>query len=139
LHDGEKIGVVVPALVQRFGHAMAKAAQLRALELGDLVDALLPEDREMTADLRATALDSLVEAPDARSLLDALVAAITQDDVPQNPDFVRVMSLHKSKGLTSAAVSSSGALMALCPRSARTNPMLSLRPSRKAGVFFTSR
>jgi DNA helicase II / ATP-dependent DNA helicase PcrA len=115
LHDGEKIGVVVPALVQRFGHAMAKAAQLRALELGDLVDALLPEDRETTADLRATSLDALVEAPDARSLLDALVAAITQDDVPQNPDFVRVMSLHKSKGLTSAAVFVVGSVDGVVP------------------------
>ncbi len=115
LHNGEKLGVTVPALVQRYGHAMAKAAQLQELDLPKLVEALLPEGRDTTNDLRATALDALVEAEDAESLLDALLAAITQDDVPQNPDFVRVMSLHKSKGLTSDAVFVTGAVDGVLP------------------------
>ena len=115
LLDGEKLGLSVPALVQRYGHAMAKALQLRELELPELVDALLPEGSDATNDLRATALDALVAADNPGSLLDALLAAITQDDVPQTPDFVRVMSLHKSKGLTSDAVFVVGAVDGVLP------------------------
>ncbi len=40
---------------------------------------------------------------------------MTQEDVPQHPDFVRVMSLHKSKGLTSAAVIIAGAVDGVLP------------------------
>ena len=39
-----------------------------------------------------------------RELLDALITGITQVDVPPSPEYVRIMSLHKSKGLTSPVV-----------------------------------
>jgi DNA helicase-2/ATP-dependent DNA helicase PcrA len=57
----------------------------------------------------------LLEAEDAGDVLEALVQSITQDDVPQHPDFVRVMSLHKSKGLTSASVYIVGAVHGILP------------------------
>ena len=44
-----------------------------------------------------------------------MVTAVTQDEVPQTPDFVRVMSLHKSKGLTSEAVFIAGAVDGVLP------------------------
>ncbi len=113
--QGEKLATV-PALAKRFVHATARAAQLRELEPEELVDALFPEGQESTADLRATALDALVEeGADVTGLLDAVLAAVTQDDVPQNPDFVRIMSLHKSKGLTSPAVYIVGAVDGVLP------------------------
>lgn len=39
-----------------------------------------------------------------RELLDALITGITQVDVPPSPEYVRIMSLHQSKGLTSPVV-----------------------------------
>jgi superfamily I DNA/RNA helicase len=104
LAEGENLGLTVPAIVDRFRHAIAKVQQLRKLELADLVDALFPSDAAEVADLRAVALDALVEAGNSMDLLRAIVESVTQDDVPQTPDFVRVMSLHKSKGLTSPSV-----------------------------------
>lgn len=115
LEDGEKLGVTVPALVKRFAHARAQAAHLRELGLPDLVDAILPVGREMTNDLRATAVEALVDTDNAKALLDSLLRAITQDEVPQTPDFVRVMSLHKSKGLTSDSVFVAGAVDGVVP------------------------
>ncbi len=121
--EGEKKLATVPALVKRYVRATARAAQLRKLEPQEVVDALFPEGQESTADLRATALDALVEEDtDAAGLLDAVLAAVTQDDVPQNPDFVRIMSLHKSKGLTSPAVFIAGAVDGVLPTVRSNNP-----------------
>lgn len=104
LASGEKLGLTVPALIKRFRWVVAKVDQLRLLGLPELVDALLPADTDTVADLRAVAVDALVEAEATDDLLRLVIEAVTQDDVPQNPDFVRVMSLHKSKGLTSQSV-----------------------------------
>ncbi|CAN5834119.1 DNA helicase PcrA [soil metagenome] len=104
LSDGEKLGVNVRALIERYSRAMGQVERLRAVALPELVDELFPADTDALADLRSVAIESLAEAETAADLLRSIVEAVTQDDVPQNPDFVRVMSLHKSKGLTSNSV-----------------------------------
>jgi superfamily I DNA/RNA helicase len=85
------------------------------LELAALVDELLSEGKAAVTDLRDEALSALVEAETVADLLRMMVEAITQDDVPQSPNFVRVMSLHKSKGLTSKAVFIAGAVDGVLP------------------------
>ena len=115
LRDGERLDVTVPALVQRFAQAIAKVEQMRGLELAGLVDALFPEDQGSTAELRSVALIALVEATNPEGLLRAILESVTQEDVPQHPDFVRVMSLHKSKGLTSPSVIVAGAIDGVLP------------------------
>jgi hypothetical protein len=47
------------------------------------------------------AQDALASSTSIAELRDNLVERISQHDVPESPDFVRIMSLHKSKGLTS--------------------------------------
>ena len=49
-------------------------------------------------------------------LRDALLAAITQPELPTHVDYVRVMSLHKSKGLTADLVIVAGAIQGCIPR-----------------------
>jgi DNA helicase-2/ATP-dependent DNA helicase PcrA len=112
---GERLGLAVSALVRRYRHAMGRVQHLRTLEPEDLVSELFPHDRPQTADLRQVALDALAEATSVEELLQAIVSAITQDEVPQHPDFVRVMSLHKSKGLTSDVVFVAGAVDGVLP------------------------
>lgn len=115
IRQGEKIGIRVPAVVKAYAHARGTVEQLSSRELPDLVDALLPDDNLAVADLRAVAIDALAVSASAAELLRSMVEAITQDDVPQNPDFVRVMSLHKSKGLTSPSVYVVGAIHGVLP------------------------
>jgi superfamily I DNA/RNA helicase len=115
LASGESLGVNARALTERFSAAVARVEQLVELAPTELVDTLLPEDSETLAELRAVALDSLDDAETACDVLRAIVDAVTQDDVPQNPDFVRVMSLHKSKGLTCASVYVVGAVAGVVP------------------------
>lgn len=115
LATGKRLDVNVRALTDRFVRATNRLGELRALALPDLVDALLPEDTEAVADLRTVALDALAEAETAADLLRSVVEAVTQDDVPQSPDFVRIMSLHKSKGLTCESVYVVGAVDGVLP------------------------
>jgi superfamily I DNA/RNA helicase len=54
--------------------------------------------------------------------MQSMLEAITQDTVPQNPDFVRVMSLHKSKGLTGQSVYVVGAVQGVLPTIVSDDP-----------------
>ena len=80
----------------------------------DLVDALFPADDPDFEELRELAT-GLPEDAGAESLLDTLRASITQPELPTDVDYVRVMSLHKSKGLTANLVVVMGCIEGLIP------------------------
>ena len=69
-----------------------------------LVDALFPANLETIAELRELALSVAEEAGNAKDLFSAMMKEITQPDIPPEVKEVRVMSLHKSKGLSSPYV-----------------------------------
>jgi DNA helicase-2/ATP-dependent DNA helicase PcrA len=113
---GERVGDLrVPALVERYRKAALRIEHLKTLGVPELVEQLFPPGQEALADLRGIALDSRDAAEGAADVLDAIVVAVTQDDVPQHPNFVRVMSLHKSKGLTAHSVYIVGAVDGILP------------------------
>lgn len=103
LADGASLKLRVRALVGHFTDALAEAATLPE-EPSEAVDKLFPADIAEVAELRGVALALAEDCATNAELLDGLVAAITQIDVPPHPDYVRIMSLHKSKGLTSPVV-----------------------------------
>jgi superfamily I DNA/RNA helicase len=55
----------------------------------------------------------VVESPD--ELLDTVIQAVSQPDVPPDVTEVRIMSLHKSKGLSSPVVIIAGCIEGLLP------------------------
>ena len=116
LASGEKLrGLNIPALVTRYRSAMTRLEHLKTLSTEELIDELLPEGDEELADLRAVCVEVSQVVESTGELLRKVIEVITQDEVPQSPDFVRVMSLHKSKGLTSPAVFVAGAVMGILP------------------------
>lgn len=115
LEHGETHRVRMPALQKRYRKLVKQLDLLQATSLEELVDHLLPEQHPELADLRLIALDALDGANSRDELLSRIVEEITQDDVPQRPEFVRVMSLHKSKGLTAPTVYIAGALDGVLP------------------------
>lgn len=115
IRTGEKVEIQIPAFIRIYERAHARLEQLRQRDLPALVDELFPPTSGELAGLRAVALEALVNETDAGGLLRRVVEAITQDEVPQNPDFVRIMSLHKSKGLTSKAVYIVGTVEGVLP------------------------
>jgi DNA helicase-2/ATP-dependent DNA helicase PcrA len=60
-------------------------------------------------------LDLALEVETPADLLDALVAAVSLPDIPPDVTEVRIMSLHKSKGLSSPVVIIAGCVEGLLP------------------------
>ncbi len=91
-------------LTARWDELNAVLVDLRGLLGPPLVDALMPEGDSGSALLRSAALSVVSEAMEPAALLDALLESIRGPEVPQESDIIRIMSLHKSKGITADLV-----------------------------------
>lgn len=105
----------VPSLVGRYQRAKGILDSLDRSNLTSVVERLFPSDVPYLTDLRDMAVALVPELNNLPELLDRMTATITQDDIPQTPNFVRIMSLHKSKGLTSPVVFIVGAVDGILP------------------------
>jgi DNA helicase-2/ATP-dependent DNA helicase PcrA len=102
-------------LIQRFADLQAQEGALADLTGQELVDAVLPVDAEWSQTLRAIASGIEEEVFGASDLAEAIRRNVSQPDLPSDVDYVRVMSLHKSKGLTARMVIIAGCLDGLIP------------------------
>jgi DNA helicase-2/ATP-dependent DNA helicase PcrA len=96
----------VQSIVDQFIEITDALADLEPLkkDVKGLIDLMFPEDVASIAELRELALIAAEEAEDAEELFGAMMKEITQPDIPPEVKEVRVMSLHKSKGLSSPFV-----------------------------------
>jgi DNA helicase II / ATP-dependent DNA helicase PcrA len=85
------------------------------LGVTDLFDDLFPGGNAWSDPIRELVTGKVDEVEDAEGLLDLLRTEITQPEMPAEGDFVRIMSLHKSKGLTSRATIIVGCIHGLIP------------------------
>lgn len=116
----------------------ALVSELAALELlpnlAALVNELFPEGQFSTRDIRQSSLAILdemdgVEGDGLRRLfLDRLENAISQPEIPSEVEDVRVMSLHKSKGLSAPVTIIAGCVQGLLPK----QPSGDLPPAQQA-------
>ena len=81
-----------------------------------LLDALFPPGAEWAEDIRVLAGESVADDVTPVSLYELLVESVTQPIMPTEVSHVRIMSLHKSKGLTCEASVIAGAIQGLVPR-----------------------
>lgn len=102
-------------LVVRFNALKAQAVRLVNLRGQALLEAVLPSTEEWAAPLADIANDIDYEDFGADDLADAIRRNVSQPEMPTNVDYVRVMSLHKSKGLTADLVVVCGCLAGLIP------------------------
>ncbi len=111
-------------LVQRFALLRQHEAAMGTLRGQALADALFPDGQEWAEPLRAIVTSSLPATVDfnAEELLQEVRAGVTQMETPTDVDFVRVMSLHKSKGLTAKLVVVMGCIEGMIPRIDHTAP-----------------
>jgi superfamily I DNA/RNA helicase len=103
-------------LVIRFREIRAALAPLQAAP--DLVafrDAWLPAADPSLSELRTLVATLKPETEDVKGLHDALIAAVSTPEIPPNVTQVRIMSLHKSKGLSSPVVIIAGCVEGLLP------------------------
>ncbi|MBO6759254.1 MAG: ATP-dependent helicase [Roseibium sp.] len=115
-------------IVNDFNALVAELNSLGALpDLASVVDALFPAGQAETRELRDIAVGSITADPtiDAQTLVGELTTAITQPEIPTEIEEVRIMSLHKSKGLSSPVTIIAGCVNGLLPRAPK-NPLTPL-------------
>jgi len=102
-------------LVAKYKELLGSLDSLRPIQLRDLVDALLPSGNESCSVIREAALLELDELETSEDLLGCMRTTVTQPVIPEEVDYVRVMSLHKAKGLTSKVAIVAGCTHGLVP------------------------
>ncbi|MGO4638437.1 UvrD-helicase domain-containing protein [Mesorhizobium sp. 2RAF45] len=94
-------------------------------DLASVVDALFPNGQESTRDVRQLSINILATMDeededegdyDREEFLARLQEAINQPDIPSEVHEVRIMSLHKSKGLSAPVTIISGCVQGLLPK-----------------------
>jgi superfamily I DNA/RNA helicase len=124
----------VKAIVSKFREIRETLTTLESCPgiLG-VVDHLFPVDCESTRGLREASIGVLTEMgkEDRSEFLTRLTSKITAPEVPSDVEEVRIMSLHKSKGLSSPITIISGCVEGLLP----TRPGADLSPDEAAAYF----
>ena len=111
-------GLTIPytgALVAQFEELQRRLGELAPVRGQALVDALFPGESDWTNFMRSLASTFEGNEFDAQELRESLRIGITQPELPTEVDYVRVMSLHKSKGLTADLVAVVGCVEGLVP------------------------
>lgn len=108
------------ALIDQFKIIQSAMTELEPVKdnIPALIDTLFPDDVSDLAEVRELSLEVAEEASNLQEFFDALVEALTQPEVPLTVEDVRVMSLHKSKGLSSPFVFIAGCVEGVLPQGA---------------------
>ena len=109
----------VSHLVDRFRDIQAKLQVLESLpDIAAVVHQLLPEDNDKLRALRELATQVLNEVGNTEKgqFLTQLSNAISKPEVPDEVEEVRIMTLHKSKGLSAPVTFVCGCVQGLLPR-----------------------
>ena len=87
-------------------------------DLRSVVDQLFPEGQATTRDVRelAHAVLDVMDVVDREEFMRELSTVINQPEIPIEIEDVRIMSLHKSKGLSSPVTIITGCVQGLLPR-----------------------
>ncbi len=111
-------GVNIPHtgnVIERYGELQQRLGELNGLNGLALVNALFPEGEDWVIPIRTIVGQINDDVFGAEELYDHLLSGITQPELPTDVDYVRVMSLHKSKGLTADLVVVAGCIEGLIP------------------------
>lgn len=110
------------ALETRFTELKNEIGELEELaeenDLTPVIDHLFPDGDALVRDIRVLALETLasVDGDDRAQFLHELTRAITKPEIPSEIEDVRVMSLHKSKGLNAPVTMIAGCVEGLLPQ-----------------------
>ncbi len=102
-------------MIGKYKELQTIISNLAGKGLNEIVDILLPSGNAGCAEMREVALLAITDCIDAGDLYDHIKAYVTQPEIPEKSDFIRVMSLHKSKGLTSKVTIIADCVQGLIP------------------------
>lgn len=102
------------SLVERYRLLLEELKRIDGLKGPQLTDAVFVPGQDWAEPLR-TALKELTGNASPSRVHSTLASAISQPELPTDVDYVRIMSLHKSKGLTADVVVIAGCVEGLIP------------------------
>lgn len=102
-------------LINNFTRLIEELSALKTLRGYALLDRLFPPEQNWSNPVRETVNLKIDDETEASELLDIVRTQVTQPEKPDEGEFARIMSLHKSKGLTSRVVIVAGCIEGLCP------------------------
>ena len=104
LNSGQLIISRTNQLLARFRELLVQIQSFETLLGQELVDQIFPSSENWADPIRESLLGKIEDNTDASTLRDIVTQLVTQPESPEEGDFVRIMSFHKSKGLTSKVV-----------------------------------
>jgi len=126
LENLENGAITIPGteeLVERLRELKAELYKLQGLELGVLVNELFPEGDPQLYTIHGLALEAITSCKNALELREELCERTTQPELPTEGEFVRIMSLHKGKGLTADLVIIPGCVEGFIPTWDENSPL----------------
>ena len=102
-------------IIDRFREIKQELQYLETLNVEEVLNFLFPEDEEWAEQLRELALGVFQEEVTLQNFLNELTTKLTQPVMPEGGEYVRIMSLHKSKGLSSPVVIVAGCVEGIIP------------------------
>lgn len=99
----------------RYRELLTQLATLAPLDCPNIINSVFPADENWAASFRQLSLSILDGTTTPGELLNELRDQITQPEMPESGEFVRIMSLHKSKGLTCKVAIIPGCIEGLIP------------------------
>jgi len=102
-------------LINRYRELETKLAALNGLYGQDLIDVLFPDGEDWASAFRLYARIDGEDDCDASTLLERIKSKIIRPELPTDVEYIRVMSLHKSKGLTADMVIMQGCIAGMIP------------------------
>jgi len=103
-------------LIQRFKEIKQQIGELEGIESPvELVDRWLGPETDDTKSLRDLVISFLPDVTTPKELFTKLIETISTPEIPPDVTEVRIMSLHKSKGLSSPVVVIAGCVEGLLP------------------------
>jgi DNA helicase-2/ATP-dependent DNA helicase PcrA len=115
------------SIVNRFRVLQSEYAELCGVTLDHFIDLWIPLLLPGVVDLRSLALEVIPSVADINELYREIKTRISQPEIPDSTGKVRVMSLHKSKGLTAKMVVVAGCVEGLIPSGIRDDDPEQLR------------
>lgn len=101
---GSHPGVRMSHIITRYRDIVEMLGETSGLLGGDLAEKLFPAAEDWAKPVREIVDRILDSQTTAEDIFDELIVALTQPEMPSEGAYVRIMSLHKSKGLASPVV-----------------------------------
>lgn len=118
----------ISKIIERYKLLKSQLLELKTLTINEFINSVFPEGQDWSTVIREACLlkleefqrlddyDKNIKNDDIfNNLFNHLKTIITQPEMPTEGEFVRIMSLHKSKGLTNKIVIVSGCVEGLIP------------------------